>query len=356
MIGGDFSKAVDKAKLEFVITRPLNSEYQDKALRYYEGAVTASSLSEQLAAVSLLKGTIESIPANASEVQFHQLRATLADYHTRLTTTVDLLTTAKAVPKKLHFVWVGGGMGAIQGDYINVWKQMAGPEGYSLNLWYDSDALLAHETNRVIVESAKALGAMSVPEGMVDTPAALADRYIERARVLRQQMFEHIQRVTGAGGSADQARIDLLVGAYGQDEQSLKALKARNVLSLEAVEGNGILLRDIRTRLSDQPLFDIYEREISFRANLAAASDITRLQVVNLESGTYLDADLLPSLHKKIGGVDLTGFGSEERIGVMQVLLDHNPHILPSCGSPSQSDIGPCCFSHSPVIRSVNAS
>ncbi|MDI3272403.1 TcdA/TcdB pore-forming domain-containing protein [Pseudomonas sp. AL03] len=319
--------------MEFVLTRQLNAELQGKALRYYVGAVTASSLSEQLTAVSLLKEMIESTPANASTTQLQQLRATLADYHTRLTTTVELLSTAKAVPKKLHFVWVGGGIGAIQGDYINVWKQMAGPDGYSLNLWYDSDALLAHETHRVIVESAKALGAMSVPEGKADTPAALADRYIERARVLRQQMFEHIQQVTGAGGSADQARIDLLVSAYGQDEQALKALKSRNVQSLEAVERNGILLRDIRTRLSDQPLFDIYEREISFRANLAAASDITRLQVVNLESGTYLDADLLPSLHKKIGGVDLTGFDAEERIGVMQVLLDHNPQILPNRGS-----------------------
>lgn len=334
LVSRDFSKSVDRAKLEFVLTRQLNAEFQGKALRYYEGAVTASSLSEQLTAVSLLKEVIETIPPNASKVQLQQLRATLADYHTRLTTTVELLSTAKAVPKKLHFVWVGGGMGAIQGDYINVWKQRVGPDGYSLNLWYDSDALLAHETNRIIVESAKSLGAMSVPEGKADTPAALADRYIERARVLRQQMFEHIQQVTGAGGSADQARIDLLVRAYGQDEQALKVLKSRNVQSLEAVERNGILLRDIRTRLSDQPLFDIYEREISFRANLAAASDITRLQVLNLESGTYLDADLLPSLHKKIGGVDLTGFDAEERIGVMQVLLDHNPQILPNRGSP----------------------
>ncbi|MHC8348554.1 TcdA/TcdB catalytic glycosyltransferase domain-containing protein [Pseudomonas sp. RT4P38] len=148
LIGRDFSRSVEQEKLEFVITRQLNSEYQGKALRYYEGAVTASSLSEQLTAVSLLKAVIDSIPANASKTQLQQLRATLADYHTRLTTTVELLSTAKAVPKKLHFVWVGGGIGAIQGDYINVWKQMAGPDGYSLNLWYDSDALLAHETNR----------------------------------------------------------------------------------------------------------------------------------------------------------------------------------------------------------------
>ncbi|MFD2882633.1 TcdA/TcdB catalytic glycosyltransferase domain-containing protein [Pseudomonas lini] len=49
-------------------------------------------------------------------------------------------------------------------------------------------------------------------------------------------------------------------------------------------------------------MFDIYEREISFRTNLAAASDITRLQALKIEGGTYLDADLLPSLHEKSVG------------------------------------------------------
>ncbi|WP_235375722.1 TcdA/TcdB pore-forming domain-containing protein [Pseudomonas lini] len=331
-MGRDWAQALEWVELEAVIKRFLNVESQGNALRYYEGAVQASSLAEQLTAVSLLKETIGSIP-NASNSAVQQVQGKLADYHLRLSTTVGMLSSARPVPKKLHFVWVGGGIGAIQGDYINVWKQMVGPDGYSLNLWYDSDGLLAHETNRVIVESAKASGAMSAPQDMADTPNALANRYIERARALRQQMFEHIQRVLGEGGSADQARIDLLVSAYGQDESTLKALKARNLQSLEAVGHKGILLRDIRTQLSDQPLFDIYEREISFRTNLAAASDITRLQALKIEGGTYLDADLLPSLHEKIGGVDLTGFDAEARIGVMQLLLDHNPQLLPNRGS-----------------------
>ncbi|MHC8398752.1 TcdA/TcdB pore-forming domain-containing protein [Pseudomonas sp. MDT1-17] len=321
-----FSTLLGRRDLESALNGFKSMPEHNAALRYYEGAVEASTLQAQLTPVSLLKQILESINPSGSSTVLQTVQGKLADYFRRLNTTVELLSTAKPVPKKLHFVWVGGGIGAIQGDYINVWRQLLAPEGYSLNLWYDSDALLAHETNRIIVESAKALGMQST----VDTAAALARRYIERTRVLRQQMFDHIQSVTRAGGSADQARIDLLVSAYGQDEVALKALKARNLQSLEGV---GVARRDIRVELFDQPLFDIYEREISFRTNLAAASDITRLQAVNIESGTYLDTDLLPALHKQLGGVDLAGFNAEERIGVMQILLDHNPKILPSRGN-----------------------
>ncbi|MHC8364164.1 TcdA/TcdB pore-forming domain-containing protein [Pseudomonas sp. LS2P72] len=324
-----FSMPFDRSELEFALSGFKDMPEHAAALRYFDGASEASSLDAQLTPISLLRETLESKTPKGSAATLQKVRDKLTVYLLRLSTTVELLNTAKPVPKKLHFVWVGGGIGAIQGDYINVWRQMLAPQGYSLNLWYDSDALLAHETNRIIVESAKALGTISAPPGTADTPAALARRYIERTRVLRQQMFEHIQTVTQAGGSADQARIDLLVSAYGQDEGVLKALKARNLQSLQRVE---IAHRDIHVELIDQPLFDVYEREISFRTNLAAASDITRLQVLNVESGTYLDADLLPSLHNVLGGVDLTAFGAEERIGVMQLLFDHNPTLLPNRG------------------------
>ncbi|WP_163908098.1 TcdA/TcdB catalytic glycosyltransferase domain-containing protein [Pseudomonas frederiksbergensis] len=40
--------------------------------------------------------------------------------------------------KKLHFVWPGGGVGEIQRDYINVWKQVMARDGHKLMLWYDS--------------------------------------------------------------------------------------------------------------------------------------------------------------------------------------------------------------------------
>jgi insecticidal toxin len=334
MTGSEFSAVFERARLASIAVSLRDDTSREQLLRYYDGAVAASDWSEQLTAVRLLKELVESSLSGASDIQFKELSVSLADYHTRLSTTVQLLSAGKPVARKLHFVWVGGGIGTIQGDYINVWKQMTDADGYRLNLWYDSDGLLAYETNKVIVESAKAQAAMVASQDASIKPRTLGNLYVERARALRQQMFEYVQKANAAGGSADQARINLLVSAYGQDEAALNALKARNLQSIESVGATGIALRDIRAELSDQPLFDIYERELSFRGNLAAASDITRLQALHFESGTYLDADLLPSLHEKIGGVDISGFDTATRMGITQVLLDQNPQILPNRRAP----------------------
>ncbi len=332
--GSEFSAAFKRADLESIAGNLRDDLAREQLLRYYNGAVAAANWSEQLTAIRLLKEFVESNLSDISDAHLKKLSGNLTDYHARLATTVHLLSSGKPVARKLHFVWVGGGIGAIQGDYINVWKQMTDVDGYRLNLWYDSDGLLAHETNKIIVESAKAQVAKLVSEDALMKPARLGKLYVERARVLRQQMFEHIQKATATGGSADQARINLLVSAYGQDEARLNTLKARNLQSLETVAANGIALRDIRSELSNQPLFEIYERELSCRGNLAAASDITRLQAVHFESGTYLDADLLPSLHKNIAGMDLSGFDIETRMGITQILLDSNPQILPNRSAP----------------------
>lgn len=329
----DFVALVDRAELELVVWAFEDQTYRDQALRYYDGAVAAVSWREQLTAISLLMKVLESQARDLSDVRAAKLRKSIEHYHQRLSTTVDLLSHGKPVAKKLHFVWVGGGIGAIQSDYVNVWEQMTRADGYSLNLWYDSDGLLAHQTNKIILESAKAQGAKVFSQSEMGKPAVLGNLYVERARALHLQMFQYIEKAIAQGTSADQARIDLLVSAYGQDESALKALKARNLESIEGIGAKGILLRDIRRELSHQPLFDIYERELSFRGNLAAASDITRLQALNLEAGTYLDADLLPSLHENIAGMDVANLSPGARIGVMQVLLDHNPQILPNRGT-----------------------
>ncbi|WP_445179926.1 TcdA/TcdB pore-forming domain-containing protein [Pseudomonas sp. McL0111] len=329
-VGSEFSAVFERTDLASITGSFPDGTSREQMLRYYDGAVVASDWSEQLTAVRLLKELVESIGSGAPDVKLKKLSGELANYHARLSGVVQLLSPGKPVARKLHFAWVGGGIGNIQADYINVWKQMTDSDGYRLNLWYDSDGLLAHETNKVIVESAKAQGAIAASQHASMKPGTLGNLYVERARALRQQMFEYIQKAIAAGGSADQARIDLLVSAYGQDEAALNMLKVKNLQSIENVGAKGIALRNIRAELSNQPLFDIYERELSFRGNLAAASDITRLQALLFESGTYLDADLLPSLHAKIGGIDISGFDLETRMGIMQVLLDQNPQILPS--------------------------
>src|SRR3546814_6114496 len=93
----------------------------------------------------------------AGSTNLAQIQTKIEGFEARLHNSVEQLKLpATEVPKNLHFVWLRGGVGAIQRDYIHIWKQVMGPEGYRPSLWYDSDALLAYETNPSIVPAAKA--------------------------------------------------------------------------------------------------------------------------------------------------------------------------------------------------------
>jgi len=253
----------------------------------------------------------------------------LDGFETRLSFGIDQLRgVANDVPKNLHFVWLGGGLGDIQHDYINIWKQVMANQGHALKIWYDSDALLAHETNRLIVEAAKADGMISGGDGLI-TGDQLAGMYEARALALKSQMFAHINQAKQNGLSADDARIDLLVRGYGQDKVALEVLRDKNLRSITSLADGQLVLRDINNATAALPLMDIYEREIAFRGNLAAASDIVRFQALSSEGGVYADVDFLPPLEKKLGGIETDTLGADARHGALQLILDHNPQWMP---------------------------
>ncbi|WP_192552797.1 TcdA/TcdB pore-forming domain-containing protein [Pseudomonas sp. IzPS59] len=258
-----------------------------------------------------------------------QILGRVHDFETRLQYGVELMKTpATQVPKILHFVWVGGGIGDIQRDYINIWKQVLAGHDYTINLWYDSDALLAHQTNRLIVEAAKA-DAMLQGGGDSMSERVLGESYVARVIVLKQQMYDYINDATARGESADGARTHLLARAYGQNAEDLQQLRSRNRESVSALLDSGLRVRDLAAAETPLQLRDIYEREMRLRGNFAAASDIVRVEVLHPEGGIYSDVDNLPPLLREIGGVDISGFTSDARLGVLQLLLDHNPHWMP---------------------------
>ncbi|MCU1751484.1 TcdA/TcdB pore-forming domain-containing protein [Pseudomonas sp. 6D_7.1_Bac1] len=335
-MGQRFSQLFSLAEIQVAMKVFSDTPEYEALNRYYVGSSTSRSGSDQLASTLLFQDTLNELIKKRQQpvsAELAGISSRLDDYVVRAKKTIQMLTYAAVeVPKIMHFVWVGGGIGDIQRDYINVWKQVMATEGFGINLWYDADALLAYETNRIIVESAKAHAAISVADIDALTASELGQLYVQRARALKQQMYDAITKATQAGQSADQARIDLLVRAYGQDEAALENLKQRNFKSLKKLQSEGVNLREIRSELSDKPLFDIYEREIAYRGNLAAASDITRLQVGQTVGGLYSDADLLPDFQRFLGGVDVSVFNPQQRIGLTQLILDHNPQFIPGRG------------------------
>ncbi|MDR9861780.1 TcdA/TcdB pore-forming domain-containing protein [Pseudomonas baetica] len=339
-----FTELFTPAEFETALQSYKGTAQYAAAMRYYQGCLGAVATGSELEPLGLLREQLSSmLPQTRSQrstdgqgARMGEVRGALESMGRQLDEYAlrklrsDAIATLEAepIPKKMHFVWVGGGLGDIQRDYINVWKTVMSAQGFTLNLWFDQDALLAYKTNQIIVAAAKAdvLSSMTTP---ITDGEELADLYVSRALVLKQQMFDHITAWRAAGKTADEARIDLLVKAYGQDLDELRTLKKNNERSIRRLADEQLDLRDLSSQEQTLPLADIYEREISLRMNMAAASDAVRYPVEYLEGGIYCDVDHLPPFADDIAGVAVNALGSDARLGVLQLLLEHNPQWMP---------------------------
>ncbi|KNH46166.1 TcdA/TcdB pore-forming domain-containing protein [Pseudomonas lini] len=342
----NFVDLFNRGDLEQALISYKGTDQYDAVLRYYFGCFGLLDSPQMLEPLGLLKQALGALegssrrrraaeselpmsPGVAGTSDLADLYNRVEGFETRLHNSLEQLKLpATEVPKNLHFVWLGGGVGAIQRDYINIWKRVMAKDGYQLNVWYDSDGLLVHETNRIIVEAAKA-DVLSGDGLKVTTGHDLADRYEERATALKRQMYMHINKATELGQSADQARIDLLVRGYGQDEVTLRTLRDKNAQVMGSLNDEHIRLRDVHELQAFSRLSDFYNREMSLRGNLAAASDIVRVLVEQGEGGIYSDVDFLPPLAQNMAGIDISQLEFDARLGILQLLLDHNPQWMP---------------------------
>ncbi|WP_426233312.1 TcdA/TcdB pore-forming domain-containing protein [Pseudomonas sp. TWP3-2] len=348
--GGDggYVKFVNLFKLsdlEQALLPHKGTRQYDAVIRYYFACIGLLDSPRLVQPLALFKQALaefgaqrkrrdaENVPAPSPETETAPDLAEISDrvdgFASRLNYSLELMKTAATpVPKILHFVWLGGGLGDIQRDYINLWKKVLAGQGYKINLWYDSDALLAYQTTKLLVDAAKV---HSMQSGGVDsaTQEQLEALYVARAIVLKQQMFAHINAARAGGLSADEARVQLLSRAYGQQAKDLHSLKARNLKSLQEVGGGDLELRDLAGAATPMQLQDIYDQEMGLRGNLAGGSDVVRLEAMLPEGGMYSDVDNLPPLLKVLGGVDISKFKPASKRAITQLLLDHNPHWMP---------------------------
>lgn len=319
-----------------------NTEHYDTVIRYYFACIGMPDSHRLLEPLGLLKQTLAKLvgkrrvkrsqdthissPAGAG-IDLPQIYDRVEQHEARLQfSTEQMKKLPTQVPKTFHFVWLGGGLGDIQRDYLTVWREVLARQGYTLNLWYDSDALLAWQTNKLIVEAAKANVFLQDPDERI-TEVELGGLYNEHALVLKQQMQAHINATVANGGSADEARIDLLTRAYGQDAQVLRQQLERNRRTV--LDMDGFTLRDLAAGAVSLQLQEVYDRQMRLLGNMAAASDVVRAEVLYAEGGSYTDIDHLPPLSATLGGVDISGFDYDARLGTLQLLLNENPEWMP---------------------------
>ena len=206
------------------------------------------------------------------------------------------------VPKNLHFLWLGR-LGQIQVEYIDAW--VARNRDYAISLWYDENAVLSHELSRQIKKKAYA----STFDPTSTAPGENGIRISEKILVLQNEANGYIREQISQGVTFDQAAMAFMVSRLGGDRDRLETLRRNNLQSytdavtyLERRHGQGAaVLRSIPELWADGDAFEShYLQELSLRGNLAAASDIARVRILQQEGGIYADADLLPKISEGV--------------------------------------------------------
>jgi len=181
--------------------------------------------------------------------------------------------------KELCFVWIGS-IGVRSLRNISVWKQ-ANPE-YRTHLWFDSHCLLASHYRRLLRD--RDCLNLSTNSDLI--------RFQNRT-------FADLQSMIADGRSFDEALIRLFQRfGDGRIGRKLEVELEQAKLHYRALARH-LTLRDVQDHaaaIMDDEFRHYYFKEIALRGNLAAASDILRLHVIQQFGGVYIDCDTLPSL------------------------------------------------------------
>lgn len=180
--------------------------------------------------------------------------------------------------KELHFIWIGC-IGIRSLRNISVWKR-ANPL-YRVHLWFDSHCLLASHYRQLLKQR---MGLNLSTDELVS---------------FQNRIYIDLQSMIAGGRTFDEALIHLLLrmddGRIGRKLES-ELEQARRLYQALA---HHFTLRDVQDYVAvimDREFRQYYSREITLRGNLAAASDILRLHVIQHFGGVYVDCDTLPNL------------------------------------------------------------
>lgn len=207
-------------------------------------------------------------------------------------------STAKPVPKILHFVWLGGPLGNAQIDYIKIWATM-NPD-YQIQIWYDPKNMFTYETQKSLKEH---LG-VSLLQYKNDTnyEQIFANKFIN----LQNELFAYIEKELKKNQAAEKdfIRVEFIDHIiYKKPHDKIAARKMQDNIAkmkndIEILEKNfsHLKFKNIRNEIPQWEMKEIYEHELDLRGNFAAASDLFRLYVGEKFGGVYADVDLLPTM------------------------------------------------------------
>ncbi|MCI8306630.1 MAG: hypothetical protein HFH14_01145 [Lachnospiraceae bacterium] len=187
------------------------------------------------------------------------------------------------VPKKIHFVWVGGAITQTVMDYVNVWAAVS--PSYEINIWYDSNLLCLKKLSDLFGQMAE------------ERYSKEEDRnnWADAVFRLRQQFTAFVLTRHPDFGNMTQAMNEFLASI----EENI-VLQDDGIWTGPAIPGNMRILDMHAEGILEHELYTAYMKEAVQTQNFAALSDIARLLVLKKHGGVYLDADMLPQINPEL--------------------------------------------------------
>ncbi len=255
---------------------------------------------------------------------------------------------SEAIPQEIHFMSLVK-FEAIQLDYIKLWIQQNASD-YKINIWMDSGTLLAGELCGRLQEAAIRHSLNAGYRSNEAFKTQLIDWQDKAYKNIVKTMSQYdASQPDNRKFSFDQAVIIFLEANGLAKPGELIRIRKANADSFQfdleklrqgTDHPDNVRLIDFHP-MNKLPDYQLYIKELASRGNLIAATDISRLLILEEYGGLYLNNELLPSLHHmlitqigKIDAIDVSKTQSQEVI--MRVVLDE----LTRCGEmPARASI-----------------
>ena len=176
----------------------------------------------------------------------------------------------KAIPKKLHIIWIGNDIPQRNRDCIASFP--AKNPDWEVNLWIDAKQLLTGERRRA-------------------TTAHYTTQNSGKA-VTTDQWKTVAARVGNEGDDrATMAYLEEFLNYRGEALQGMRVQKINSIMAF--CNSNRIKLREVERDLNMGKTAPMYRRELVERGgNFGAASDILRIEILMQYGGVYVDTDV----------------------------------------------------------------
>jgi hypothetical protein len=176
----------------------------------------------------------------------------------------------KAIPKKLHIIWIGNDIPQRNRDCIASFP--AKNPDWEVNLWIDAKQLLTGERRRAATEHYTTQN---------NGKAVSADQW----KTVAERMGKE------GDDRATMAYLEEFLNYRGEALQGMRVQKINSIMAF--CNGNRIKLREVERDLDMGKTAPIYRRELVERGgNFGAASDILRIEILMQYGGVYVDTDV----------------------------------------------------------------